>query len=86
MKKTKKNKKLVNGSKIVNHQPKTIEILNITDTKSVTVEHVKNSCKLSKTIRQAKNVFQVGNASKNSNSPFYSEATKTEIFLMKKRL
>ena len=29
------------------------------------IEHEKTSCKLSKTIRQAKNVFQVGSASKN---------------------
>ena len=73
----KKKKKLINGSKIINQQPETIENLNITDIKSVTIEHVKNSCKLSKTIRQAKNVFQVGSASKNSNSPFFSKAKKT---------
>ena len=60
--------------------------LNIIDIKSVPLEHAKTSCKLSKTIRQAKKVSQVGGAGKNSTSPLYSETTKSDFFLTKQRL
>ena len=50
-----------------------MENLNIFDTKSVIIEHPKTSRKLSKTISQAKKVFQVGGAGKNYNSPLYSD-------------
>ena len=54
-----KNKKLVKRPKIITQQPNTIENPNIIDIKSVTIEHPKTSCKLSKTIRQAKKFSQV---------------------------
>ena len=78
-----KNKKIVKLSKIITQQPKTIENPNIVDIKPVTIEHTKTSCKLSKTVRQAKTFSQAGGACKNSTSPLYSETTKTEFFLMK---
>ena len=58
-------------------QPKTLENQNIIDTKSVTIEHPKTFRNLSKTIKQAKQVFQVDGAGKNSISPLYSKTTKT---------
>ena len=68
-----KNKKLVKRSKIITQKWKAMENLNIFDTKSVIIEHPKTSRKLSKTISQAKKIFQVGGAGKNYNSPLYSE-------------
>ena len=50
------------------------------------MEHSKTSRKLSETIKQAKKVFQVGSDGKSSMGPSYSATTKTEHFLMKKRL
>ena len=47
-------------SKITTQQPKAIENPNITDLKSVFIEHPKIFGKLSKTIRQAEKVSQVG--------------------------
>ena len=63
---------MVKRSKIITQKPKAIENPNIFDMKSVTIEYLKTSRKLSKTIRQAKKVFQVGGAGKNYNSPLYS--------------
>ena len=68
-----KTKKMVKRSKIITQKPKAIKNPNIFDMKSVTIEYLKTSRKLSKTIRQAKKVFQVGGAGKNYNSPLYSD-------------
>ena len=50
--------KLVKRSKLITQQPKTFENPNVLEIKSVTIEHPKISCKLSKTIRQAVKVSQ----------------------------
>ena len=71
-------------SNIITQQPKTLENPNIIDIKSVTIEHPKTSNKLSKTIRQAEKVSQVGGAGKNCSSSVYSEPTKSETFLDEK--
>ena len=71
-------------SNIITQQPKTLENPNIIDIKSVTIEHLKTSNKLSKTIRQAEKVSQVGGAGKNCSSSVYSEPTKSETFLDEK--
>ena len=68
-----KTKKLVKRSKIITQKPKVIENPNTFLHKSVTTEYPKTSRKLSKTIRQANNVSQVGGADKNYNSSLYSE-------------
>ena len=75
-----KNTHLVKRSKIITQLLKSFENPKIVDIKSVTMEHPKTSCKLSKTIRQTKKVFQVGSG-KSSNSPLYSE---TKNFSVKK--
>ena len=75
-----KNTHLVKRSKIITQLLKSLENPKIVDIKSVTKEHPKTSCKLSKTIRQTKKVFQVGSG-KSSNSPLYSE---TKNFSVKK--
>ena len=81
-----RNNKLVKRSKIIiTQQPETIEKQNIIDIKSVTIEHPKTSCKLSKINRQAKKVSQLGDAGRNLTSCLYSETAKTEFF-MKERL
>ena len=59
---------------------KSSEKPNVFDIKSVTIEHPKASHKLSKTIRQAKKVFEVG-AGENFNRPLYSETTKSKKYL-----
>ena len=59
---------------------KIIENTNIIDLKSVTIKHPKISPKLSKTIRHARNVFQVGGACQNSASPLYSKTANTDFF------
>ena len=46
-----KNEKLVKLSKIITQQLTLLEILNITDSESVTIEHPKTSHKLPKTIQ-----------------------------------
>ena len=56
----KKNTKSVKQSKIITQKPKTFENPNIVDIKLVIIEHLKTSHKLSKTIRQAEKVSQVG--------------------------
>ena len=76
-----KNQKLVKRSNtIITQQPKTIENPNIIDISSFTIEHLKTSRKLSKSIRQAEKVSQVSGADKNSTSPLYSETKKSEFF------
>ena len=59
-----KNTKLVKWSKIINQEPEALENPSIV-IKSVTIEHSKNSHKLSKAIRQAEKLSQEG-ADKNS--------------------
>ena len=59
-------------SKIIIQQLKAIENPNTFYIKSVIIEHPKTSHKLSKTIRQAENIFQVASG-KSSNSLFDSE-------------
>ena len=56
----KKNTKSVKQSKMITQEPKTFENSNIVDIKSVIIEHPKTSHKLSKTVRHAEKVFQVG--------------------------
>ena len=71
---------MISRSKIITQQPKPFENPNFIDIKSVTIEHSKTSCKLSKTVRQTQNVSQVGSG-KSSNNPLYSETkTKWKIF------
>ena len=76
----KKNTKLVKWWKIIAQQPKAFENANIVNIKSVTIEHPKTSCKLSKTIKQAEKISQVSVAGKNSDSPLYSETEKKNFF------
>ena len=65
--------------KVIIQQPKAIESPNIVDIKSVTIEHPKTSYKLSKTVRQAEKVSQVGSG-ESSNSPLYSNTKKVRVF------
>ena len=69
-------KKLVKRSKIITWQTKNLENLNIIDINSATIEHSKNSHKLSNAIMQAKKVSQIA-ADKKSNCPLYSETKKS---------
>ena len=71
----KTNTKSVKQSKIITQQPKTFENPNIIGIKLVNIEHTKTSHKLSKTIRQAEKVSQVG-----SNSSLYNDTKKLKIF------
>ena len=74
-------------SKVITQQPKTINTnTNIVDIKSVTTEHPKNSCKISKTTRQVKKVPKVSDAGKTSDRPLCSEAIKVKIFLIEKKI
>ena len=84
----KKKTQLVKWSKISTQQPKTIENPNIGGTKSVIIEHLKTSHKLSKAIRQGQEVSQERGAGKNFDNPLYSETQKSEseIFWMKKKV
>ena len=66
-----KNTKLVKWSKIINQEPEALENPSIV-IKSVTIEHSKNSHKLSKAIRQDEKLSQEG-ADKNSDSSLFSE-------------
>ena len=68
----KKNTESVKQSKIITQQRKTFESPNIFDIKSVVIEHPKTSHKLSKTIRQAEKVTEVGSG-ESYNSSLYSE-------------
>ena len=71
----KKNRKSLKQSKIIPHQPKTFDTV---DVKSNMAGHPKTSHKLSKTIIQAEKV--------SSNSPLYSDTKKRENFLNKKNM
>ena len=74
-----KSTKLVKRLKIITQQLKATENSNIVDIKSVIIKHPKTSHKLTKTIRQAEKVCQVG-FGKSSNSSLYSETKKEKIF------
>ena len=67
--------KLVKWWKIITQQPETFENSNIFDIRLVIIEHLKTSCRLSKTKRQAEKVSQVDSGER-SNSPLYSETKK----------
>ena len=71
---------------IFTQQSKPIESPNIADIESVTIEHPKTSRKLSKTTRQGKNVPQIVDAGKSSNSPLYSDTKKPKVFLNEKNV
>ena len=73
------NKKLVKQSKVIAQQPKTIENPNTVDIKSSIIERLKNSRRLSKTIKQAEKVPQIGVA----DNLLYSEVKKVKIFYQK---
>ena len=75
--------KLVKWWKIITQQPNTFENPNIFDIRSVIIKHLKTSCKLSKTKRQAEKVSQVDSGER-SNSPLYSETKKEKKFKMQK--
>ena len=76
-----KNTKPVKQSKIITQQPKTFENPNIVDIKSVIIEHPKTSHKLSKTIRLAEKVSQVG-----CNSSFYRDTKKVKKNFKQKKM
>ena len=71
---------MVKRSKIVAHQPKTLENPNTVGIKSATIEHPKTDHKLFKTTRQAEKVSQVSGSEKKSTSPLYSHRKKVKIF------
>ena len=79
-----RNKISVKQSKITTQQLKSIESLNILDIKWVTIGHPKTSQKLSKTIRQAEKVSQIGSG-KISNTPFIV-TQKSAKFLSEKNV
>ena len=74
----KKNTRLVKRSKIITQQPRSLESPKTISIKLVLIEHPKTSYKLSKTIRQGKKVSQGVDATKNFDSPLYSETTKVK--------
>ena len=59
---------------------KTIQNLNINYIKSFTIEHPRTSCKLPKTIRQAKKVSQAGGTGNNSTSFYIVQKQKLIFF------
>ena len=63
---------------------KTIQNLSINYIKSFTIEHPRTSCKLPKTIRQAKKVSQAGGTGNNSTSFYIVQKQKLIFFWMKK--
>ena len=73
----KKKTKLIKWSKITTQKQKTFENPNIVDIKSVITEYQKTSRKLSKTIRQAEKIPQLGSC-KSFNNPLYDK-TKTKV-------
>ena len=77
-------KKIGKQSKIITQQPKTIENPIIIDVKSVTIEHPKTS-KLSKSLRQAKKVSQVGGVADILLVLYIVKQKKLTFSLMKKR-
>ena len=64
-------------SEIITQQPKTLEIPNIVDIKSVFIEHPETE--------NVENVSVESGAGKNSNSPLYSETKKVNIIWMQKK-
>ena len=64
-------------SEIITQQPKTLEIPNIADIKSVFIEHPKPE--------NVENVSLESGAGKNSESTLYSETKKGNIIWMKKK-
>ena len=62
---------MIKRSKTITQQPKAIENPSISDIKLVIIEHRKASYKLSKSIRQAEKLSQVGSG-KISNTPYAS--------------
>ena len=65
-------------SEIITQQPKTLEIPNIADIKSVFIEHPKPE--------NVENVSLESGAGKNSESTLYSETKKVKIIWMKKKI
>ena len=65
-------------SEIITQQPKTLEIPNIADIKSVFIEHPKPE--------NVENVSLESGAGKNSESTLYSETKKVNIIWMKKKI
>ena len=59
---------------------KNTQNLNINYIKSFTIEHPRTSCKLSKTIRQAKKVSQAGGTGNNSTSFYIVQKQKLIFF------
>ena len=67
-----KDAKVLKRSKTITQQPKTLEIPNIVDIKSVLIEHPKTG--------NVENVPLESGAGKNSDSPLYSETKKSENY------
>ena len=65
-------------SEIITQQPKTLEIPNIADIKSVFIEHPKPE--------NVENVSLESGTGKNSESTLYSETKKVNIIWMKKKI
>ena len=65
-------------SEIITQKPKTLEIPNIADIKSVFIEHPKPE--------NVENVSLESGAGKNSESTLYSETKKVNIIWMKKKI
>ena len=65
-------------SEIITQQPKTLEIPNIADIKSVFIEHPKPE--------NVENVSLESGAGKNSESTLYSKTKKVNIIWMKKKI
>ena len=82
----KKHQKSAKQSKIITQQLKAIENPNIDDIKSVNIEHPKSLQKLSKIIREVKNLLQMS-SEKVSNIHLYN-ATKKNVknFWTKKKV
>ena len=74
----KKNAKSIKQSKIITQQLKTFENQNIVYIKSAIIEHPTALHKLSKIIRQAEKVSQVG-----SNRSLYNDSKKLKFFQCK---
>ena len=73
----KKNTELVKLLKLITQQAKPTETSSIFDIKSVAIKHPKPLHKISKAIREAKNVAEIFSVGTNSTSPLYKENSKT---------